>query len=287
MNISVIVPAFNERQVIGQVLDSVTDYLSQLNGNHEIIVVDDGSTDGTGDIARDKNVRLITHPYNKGYGAALKTGLRSALNDVCVFFDSDGQHNPQDISKLIIEMDTYDMVVGARSKGSFHSFFRAPGKKLLSLTANYLARRKIPDLNSGFRAVRKAPVDKFMHILPNGFSFTTTITLAMFSEAYNVKYVPVTTKQRAGKSSVSFIQDGIRTILLIIRTISLFSPIRVFFPMSLLLFFMGILSFINDGLESNWKNIGDATIITFLTSVIIFFYGILADQVAHIRRERK
>ena len=187
---SIIIPAFNEEKGLDLTLSKLKNI--STSGDYEIIVVDDGSTDNTSAVARRYGVKVIRNPYNKGYGASLKAGIRDASSDVVLIMDSDGQHKPEDIDKLLSHIGENDMVVGARSRDSHFSFWRRPGKSVLNIVANYLSGRKIPDLNSGFRAVRKERVMELMHILPNGFSFSTTITLGLFKDAYNVKYIPIT-----------------------------------------------------------------------------------------------
>jgi len=235
--LSIIIPAYNEEEGLRTFLGKLLPFARERGW--EVIVVDDGSTDATADVAREYGAKVISHHRNKGYGSALKTGIRNASNEIVVMMDSDGQHKQEDIERLVEYIDDYDMVVGARkrSKG-----IRAPGKKLLSIVANYLSGYKIPDLNSGFRVFRKSLIETFLHFCPNGFSFTTTITLAYLREGYSIKYVPIDAQERVGRpSTVKFFRDGYKTFLLIIRVIVLF---------------------------------------------ILFFMGILADQISAIRRER-
>jgi glycosyltransferase involved in cell wall biosynthesis len=280
--ISIIIPAYNEAAGIGNVLEGLRDWRARA----EIIVVDDASTDHTAEIAERAGVRVIRHRVNKGYGAALKTGIRAASGDIIVTIDADGEHDAAQISRLLDAMGDNDMVVGARGKGSHAPLIRRPGKWLLSKVANYLAQTDIPDLNSGFRAVRKDVVKLFLHILPNGFSFSTTLTLALFKEGYNIAYVPITTSPRVGKSTVNPIRDGLNVIMLIIRIIALFDPLRVFVPTSAVLFLIGIAYWILDIVWRQRLNIPSGAVIVILSSVIIFMFGILADQVSAIRREK-
>ena len=280
--ISIIIPAFNVEGSIGAPLDGLRDWRARA----EIIVVDDGSSDRTGEIAQRAGVRVIRHMHNKGYGAALKTGIRAASGDIIVMMDADSEHNAAQISRLLDNFDDNDMVVGARGKGSHAPVIRRPGKWLLSKVANYLAQTSIPDLNSGFRAFRKDVTKLFLHILPNGFSFTTTLTLALFKEGYNIAYVPITTSPRVGTSTVNPVRDGVNTLMLIIRIIALFDPLRVFVPTSAVLFLIGILYWVLDIVLRQRLNIPSGAIVLMLASVIIFMFGILADQVSAIRREK-
>jgi glycosyltransferase involved in cell wall biosynthesis len=280
--VSIVVPAFNEEDVIGSVLQSLIEECAQ--DDFEIIVVDDGSTDGTYEIAKSSGVRVIRHPYNKGYGAALKTGARAAKSDLVMIMDSDGQHNPKEISSLLEHSADYDMVVGARRRDSQFPLARRPGKKLMASVANYLARKEIPDLNSGFRVIKKRRLMEFMHILPNSFSFSTTITLAMLKAGYDVKYVPIKSLKREGrKSNVSFLRDGGSAILLIVRTIVLFDPLRVFAPVSAVLFLVGLVFGIYGAVI--YRRMPSTSVIILLGSLLIFFFGVLADQVSALRRQ--
>ena len=280
-DVTIIIPAHNEEEGIADVINGV----KQLNKGYEIIVVDDGSTDNTYKLASETGVKVIRHPYNKGYGAALKTGIRNAEADIVLFMDADGQHKPSDIKKLIQYIGEYDMVVGARTKKSKISLLRRPGKKVLSITANYLAGKKIPDLNSGFRALKKSVAMEFMHILPNTFSFSTTITLALITSGYSVKYVPIEAPARVGTSKIKPFRDGFRFILIIVRTISLFNPLKIFLPISLLLFLSGMSYLIYEVIV--YVDISDTSLLLIISSLLIFFFGILSDQVSVLIRERK
>ena len=279
--ISIIIPAYNEEDGLVRALGGLMP-LARIN-DWEVIVVNDGSSDSTADVVLQNEAKLISHPYNKGYGASLKTGIRNATGEIVVIMDSDGQHKAADIEKLLKHMENYEMVIGARSKDVL---IRAPGKKLLSIVANFLCGMKIPDLNSGFRAFYKDTVKSFMHFCPNGFSFSTTITLAYLREGFSVKYVPIEAEARVGRaSSVKYFRDGYNAFMLIIRVIVLFNPLKVFMPASMGLFFLGAL-FTLYGIIVFGKapNTG---ILIILSSVILFFMGILADQISSIRRERR
>lgn len=286
--ISIIIPAYNVEGSIGRTLNGLRDWRERA----EIIVVDDGSTDCTGDIARQAGMRVIRHQHNKGYGAALKTGIRAASGEIIVMMDADGEHNAAQLACLIDAFADNDMVVGARGKGSNAPLIRRPGKWILGKVANYLAQTQIPDLNSGFRAFRKEVALRFLHILPNGFSFTTTLTLALFKEGYNTVYVPITTVPRVGKSTVNPIRDGINTLMLIIRIIALFDPIKVFLPTSGALFFIGLVYWVASGIFRYIQHVEPAfhipsgALMMIVSAVIVFMFGILADQVSAIRREK-
>jgi len=280
-DVTIIIPAHNEEEGISDVITQ----LKELSGNYEILVVDDGSTDDTHKLASETGVKVIRHPYNKGYGAALKTGILNAKTDIVLFMDADGQHQPSDIKKLIPYIGEYDMVVGARTKKSKISLLRRPGKKILSVTANFLAGMKIPDLNSGFRALKKNVAMEFMHILPNSFSFSTTITLALVNSGYSVKYVPIEALERVGTSKIKPFRDGFRFIILIIRTVVLFNPLKVFLPVSAVLFIVGLFELIREIIV--YFDIWTMPILLILSAILIFFFGLLADQISSLRREIK
>jgi len=284
MKVSIIIPAYNEEEAIKGTLQKLKG--ENKSQNWEIIVVDDASSDDTAKFASETGVKVIRHPYNKGYGASLKTGVRNAKNDIVVFMDADDQHNPNDIGALLEHIGDYDMVVGARSKTSYISLFRKPGKVLLSTIANYLMNMKIPDLNSGFRAVKKEVIDKFIHILPNSFSFSATITLAAIKGGFNIKYIPITTYKRKGKSTINPIRDGINTLLLIIRIVVLFNPLKIFFPVSFFLFALGM-GYLIFALIFLGFHIPSGAVLLIISSIIIFFFGILADQISAFRMEGK
>jgi len=284
-NLSVVIPAFNEEKAIGRVITELQAELGKFPLNYEIIVVNDGSTDDTGKIlTRLPEIKAITHPENKGYGSSLKTGIKNSQYPIILFFDADGQHRPEYIQEFIKNIDDYDMVVGARQKGYRGPTMRMPGKKFLYFLANYLTGQKIPDLNSGFRLIKKRVMEKFLHLMPNSFSFSTTSTLVFIKENLNIKFIPVESSKRIGKSTVK-VSDGLRMFMLILRTIILFSPLRIFLPTSLFLFIAAFVSGIYDVFIRPYPNITDATILFFISSILIFFFGLLADQISAIRRE--
>lgn len=283
-NLTVVIPAYNEEHGLTKVLPEL---IENLENGWEVIVVDDGSTDKTAEIVKGyKKIQLVKHPYNKGYGAALKTGIRSAKNEAILLMDSDGQHSIKDFHRLIKKFgeDDYDLVIGARSTEAYQVKTRVPGKFLLTKTAEYLMGTKIKDLNSGLRIFKKSKVVPFFNILPNSFSFSTTSTLAFLKEAYNVVYIDIETEKREGrKSSVKFARDGSRTLLLITRVIMLFNPLKIFFPISVLTFVFGVLW----GLYGVviFQRIPNSSVILMVFGMFLFFFGMLADQTASIRRQ--
>jgi glycosyltransferase involved in cell wall biosynthesis len=279
--VSIIIPAYNEESSIERLLNELESYTSKF----EIIVVNDASSDNTAQILNNfKKFKIITHPYNKGYGAALKTGIRAASGEYILTMDADGQHRPDEISKLLEYIDDFDMVVGAREKNMNKEWIRVPGKWVLSKVANYLSGMSIPDINSGFRLIRKECVKEFSHVLPNGFSFSTTITLALIHAGFDVKYVPIKVSHRnEGKSTVRQGRDGAITLLLITRCISLFNPLKIYIPAAIAILLPSILYALFGVIV--YLSFPKTAIVGLLTGIIIIFFGILSDQIAVIRRE--
>ncbi len=228
-SITLLIPAYNEENGIGPVLEQV----KSIGLPGEIIVVDDGSTDRTFEVAQASGVRVVRHDVNRGYGQSLKTGILASNYDIIVITDADGTYPNEEIKNILSHMESHDMVVGARIGANVNiPLIRKPAKKMLNMLANYLAGVTIPDLNSGLRAFRKNIAREFFPILPSGFSFTTTITLAMLSNGYRVKYLPINYHQREGKSKIHPIRDTLGFTALIIRTTLYFNPLKVFMPMS-------------------------------------------------------
>ncbi|MFC2066187.1 glycosyltransferase family 2 protein [Chloroflexota bacterium] len=285
--LSVVIPAHNEQQAIAGVLEELKATLDEVGQPYEVIVVDDGSTDDTAAIVQEKGgVRLIQHPYNRGYGASLKTGILKAAGDIILTFDADGSYKARDIPKLMEQAEDYDMVVGARTgKEVKIPPYRKPAKWFLTKLASYLSRTKIPDLNAGMRLFKKVDVEQFMGILPSSFSFTTTLTLAYLCNDYLVKYVSVDCYERVGKSKIKPVRDGLNFILLILRVITYFNPLRVFLPVAL-----GLLATALIVLFGSLMLLGgilDATVVAlFVAGIQIGALGLLADAIAR-RREMK
>ncbi|MBI3968432.1 MAG: glycosyltransferase family 2 protein [Chloroflexi bacterium] len=279
---SIVIPAFNEGRAIGATLDRLCAAMSASSHPYEIIVVDDGSTDQTAQVSSSYPVRLLRHPRNKGYGAALKTGARAAQFPVVVTLDADGQHDPADVLRLLELAGSHEMVVGVRTKLSHAPALRRPGKWALGVVASYLAGMRIPDLNSGMRAVRRDLILRFQHILPNGFSFSTTITLAVLKEGYDVAWLPITVSKRVGTSTVHPLRDGYGTLLLILRTILLFDPLKVFLPPSIVLGLIGT-GFALYGLL-RLGAFPETSVVVIVTAIFLFFFGLLADQISELRR---
>ncbi|MBI4708687.1 MAG: glycosyltransferase family 2 protein [Candidatus Portnoybacteria bacterium] len=284
-SLSVIIPVFNEEQTIGPLVSALKNELERLNLEYEIIAVNDASTDNSRAVLEDiKDVQVHTHFHNKGYGAALKTGIKKAKFNNLLFLDADGQHKIEYIAKMLECAQGSKMVSGVRV-GYKGPWLRQPGKKILQWLANYLAKQKIPDLNCGFRLVKKDSISKFTHLLCDGFSFSTTTHLIFINEGLPIKYVPITINRRTGKSKVGP-KDAFNTLIVILQIITLFSPLRIFLPVSFLLFLGTLISFGYD-LFLFPPNVTDTTIILFLSSLLIFCFGLLADQIAAIRREMR
>lgn len=275
------IPAYNEENALGGVLDE----LAGAKGCKEIIVVDDGSTDQTAEVARRRGVRVISHPYNRGYGAALKTGIQAAATEYIICCDADGQHHLADVTRIAAQADKYDMVVGARDGESHKQLTRMPGKKILGWFANLLAGRRIPDLNSGLRSFRTATIRRYLHMMPEGFSFSTTSTLAMFRTGASVQYVPISTRPRGGRgSSVKIFRDGFGVLMLIVNLTVLFNPMRVFLPLSFAFLLASAIYFLVYAITVR-LHVTESMVLLFTTGIILFFLGVVCEQVSAIRRE--
>jgi glycosyltransferase involved in cell wall biosynthesis len=283
---SFIVPVFNEEIIIKKVIIDLSEFIqAKFIGRYEIIIVNDGSSDKTGDMLEGlnlDNIRVVGNPYNKGYGSALKLGARRAQGEYLIFYDGDGQHNPVDALNMINVKADYDMVVGSR-QGYKGPAWRQPGKKILNIVANYLVNFNIPDLNSGMRLVRKEYFNKFTHLYPDGFSLTTTITLAFLKQGFSVKYVPININKRKGQSQVR-ISDGFTALKLILRMIMLFSPLKLFIPVFLFFSLITAISLIIDIFIYHF-NLSQATLICFIATMLFLSVGLIADQLAALRRE--
>lgn len=273
--VSIVIPAYNEGKGIGVLIDELKERMKDYE--YEIIVVDDGSCDNTAEIAREKDVVLIQHTKNRGYGAALKTGIRKAKYDTVAITDSDGTYPVSEIPELIKYMGEYDMVVGARSSQKIPCL-RRPAKFFLNCLANYLTDVEIPDLNSGLRVFKKDIAVKFFNLLPDGFSFTTTITLAMLTNDYLVKFIPIDYHKRQGKSKIRPIRDTYNFIQLIIRTVMYFNPLKIFIPASLILFLIAMALFCYSKFVLD-KVMDISVIVILMSAVQIAAMGLLADLV--------
>jgi glycosyltransferase involved in cell wall biosynthesis len=276
---SIVIPAFNEATS----LRSLVAALLGASAWHEVLVIDDGSTDATADEASAAGARVIRHPYNKGNGAAVKTGVREATGRFILIVDADGQHRPTDATRLVSHLDAYDLVIGARAPRSHATLVRRLGNDLLNRVAGYLAERPVPDLTSGFRAAKRECLLEFLHLLPNGFSTPTTTTMAFMKAGYSVRFEPVETARREGRSKINVGPDGVRFFLILLKVITIFSPLRIFLPLSAALFLLG-------AAYAGWtivtqSHVTNSSVLLILISIVIFLVGLVSEQISSLRFE--
>jgi glycosyltransferase involved in cell wall biosynthesis len=276
---SVVVPAFNEERAIGTLVAA----LRAGSAWHEIIVVDDGSSDATAERARAAGARVVRHPYNKGNGAAVKTGIRSATGEYVLIIDGDGQHRAADAARIVSRLGEYDLVIGARSASTQASWARRMGNGALNWLAGYLTSREVPDLTSGFRGARREHLREFLHLLPNGFSTPTTTTLAFIKAGYNVCFEPVEADARVGQSKIKLARDGTKFLLIVLKIVTMFSPLRVFLPVSLAAFLLG-------AGYATWTvvtqaHVTNSSVLLIMLAVIVFLVGLVSEQIAALRFE--
>ena len=281
-DVSIIIPANDEMHSIGEVVSEI----KRLHPGFEIIVVNDGSTDDTACVAHNAGAIVYSHPYNIGNGAAVKTGIRVAQGKILVFMDGDGQHRPEDIDRMLALFPAFDMVVGARERGGQASFDRAIGNKVYNWLATYVTKFSVKDLTSGFRAVKSDVAKSYIYLLPNTYSYPTTITLGVLRDGRSVKYLPIKAQRRAsGKSRIRILNDGFRFLMIIIRICTLYSPLRVFLPVGFSMFVLGsiryLYSFVTEGRFTNMSAL------LFISSVIIFMMGLVSEQICQMRFERR
>ena len=276
-NISIVIPAKNEADNLNKLLPLI----KSLHPDIQIHVINDGSTDNTQEICNKHQVNTHSHPYSMGNGASIKTGAREVKSETLIFMDADGQHKPEDISRLLEKLDSgYDMVVGARHSSSQASLFRKIGNSVYNKLASLMTGHKIEDLTSGFRAVKRDKFIRFLYLLPNGFSYPTTSTMAFFRSGYSVAYIPIKAEKRDGKSHISLVKDGVRFFTIILKVGALFSPMRLFLPISLALFSTGIIyylyTYISFGRFTNMSSL------LFLSSLFMFMMGIISEQISSL-----
>jgi glycosyltransferase involved in cell wall biosynthesis len=276
---SVVIPAFNEAAVIADVVAG----LRGAGDWHEILVVDDGSVDGTTVAARGAGARVIRQPYNKGNGAAVKSGIREATGEYILIIDADGQHQPADAARLVARLGEYDLVVGARANASQATLVRRFGNHLLNLLAAYLTERPIPDLTSGFRAARREYLLDFLHLLPNRFSTPTTTTLAFVKAGLNVCFEPVEARLRVGHSKIRLLRDGTKFLLIVLKVVTLFSPLRIFLPISLASFLVGLAYAV--WTVATQSHVTNSSVLLIMLGVIVFLMGLVSEQIAALRFE--
>ena len=282
--LTILIPAFNEADTLGEVISQ----LCALYPQSEILAVDDGSTDATATIAETRGARVIRHPYNKGNGASIKTGLRNATRELVLIFDADGQHDARDIAKLAECVGEYDLVVGARDENSQTDFGRRMYHHVLNALASYLSGMRVPDATSGFRVARRADLLQFIHLLPNGFSTPVTTSLAFIKAGYSVKFLPTTMlKRQGGVSKIKPVRDGTRFLIIAFRMSTMFAPMKLFLPVSAALFVIAFLYTIVDILFfSHRLYITNSAVLLFTMTILIFLIGLVAEQIAALRFER-
>jgi len=277
--VSIVIPAYNEADVIGGVVSG----LEAAAPWREIIVVDDGSRDATATTAAAAGALVITHPYNKGNGAAVKTGIRRATGEFVLIIDGDGQHPPEDACRIVARLGEYDLVIGARSAETQATHTRRLGNGALNQLASYLTGRDIPDLTSGFRGARREYLREFIHLLPNGFSTPTTTTLAFLKAGYNVAFEPIEARSRLGQSNIRLARDGAKFLMIILKIITLFSPLRIFLPLS-------IASFVLGSAYAVWtiatqSHVTNSSVLLIMLAVIVFLVGLVSEQISALRFE--
>ena len=274
MKLSIIIPAKNEAASIGEVVGKIRSDFPKA----EIIVVDDGSTDKTAALAEDAGAKVVSHPQSLGNGGAVKAGARAAEGEILVFLDAAGQHDPADIPRLLEKLDEgYDMVVGARSSSSHANTARLAANGIYNVIASMVTGHRIPDLTSGFRAVKVERFRKFLYLLPNGFSYPTTITMAFMRAGYPVEFLPIVAKKRIGKSHIKPLKDGLRFLIIIFKIATLYAPLKLFLPASGVFFVVGLgyygYTFFSQG---RFTNMG---LLLFGAAVMIFMVGLISEQI--------
>ena len=281
MSLSIVIPAKNEAATIGTVVTTARESFPDA----EIIVVDDGSTDDTVDVARGAGAIIVQHPESLGNGAAVKTGARTATGDIIALMDGDGQHDPTELAPLLEKLDQgYHMAVGARDTGSHANMGRLFANGVYNGVASLLTGRRIPDLTSGFRAARASLFKEFLYLLPNGFSYPTTITMAFFRSGYPVCYVPIKAARRVGKSHIRPIHDGVRFMAIIFKVATLYSPLKIFLPISALFFMTGVGYYVY-----TYVTVGRFTNMSMLiisAAVIMFLIGLISEQITALTYKR-
>jgi glycosyltransferase involved in cell wall biosynthesis len=276
---SIVIPAFNEGAAVGEVVRA----LRQTAAWHEILVVDDGSTDDTAAHAADAGATVVRHPYNKGNGAAVKSGIRRATGEYILVLDGDGQHQAGDARRLIARLGEYDLVIGARSTSTQATQARRYGNGALNRFASYLTGREIPDLTSGFRAARREHLLEFIHLLPNGFSTPTTTTLAFIKAGYNVAFEPIEARPRIGTSKIRLARDGAKFLMIILKIVTIFSPLRVFVPLSTATFLLGAGYGVWNVIVH--ARIPNGSVLLILFAVVVFLVGLVSEQISALRFE--
>lgn len=283
--ISVLIPAYNEEVALPNVIFRTLSVLDAIEQPYELLVVDDGSEDKTAEVAESAGATVVKHPYNIGNGASVKTAIRHARGSILVMMDGDGQHNPEDIPRLLEKIEQYDLVVGARDSESQTDFHRDMANQFYNWFASYICGRKVDDLTSGFRAVKGNIARSFVYLLPNTFSYPTTLTLATVRSGYSLIYVPISTPRRIGKSKISIFKDGSRFLLIMLKIATLFSPLKVFIPVSIAIFLTGFIYGLFKVLVLD-SRYGPTSAMLMTTSAVVFLVGLVSEQVAQLRFDK-
>lgn len=281
IDISIIIPVYNEINTVKQVIEKIKIIINRINHlSFEIIVIDDFSVDGSSDIINIiDDIIYLKNTHKKGYGGSLKTGASLSQGEYLLFIDADGQHNPDYIFEFLQDYKKYDMILGNRII-KYKEVKRLYGRTLLKIIAELLVEKKIKDINCGFRLIRKKLLHKYEFLLPNGFSLSTTLTLLAFKENWQIKFIDLETIQREGASSMNILKDGLRTFLLIMRIIILFNPMKIFIPISIVLFFTGTLFSLQKYIFFTSGTTLAVILIIYINSLIIFMFGLIADQLS-------
>lgn len=281
-NLSIVIPAKNEAEGLKKCLPDV----QALYPDAELIVVNDGSEDATASVAQSFGAKVVSHPYSKGNGASIKSGARAATGDYILFMDGDGQHKAEDIKKLIEKAEQgFDMVVGARNAGSQASKARLFGNGLYNLVASKVVGHKIPDLTSGFRLVKRTLFMEFLYLLPNGFSYPTTTTMAFFRSGYSVGFVPIVADERIGKSHINIVRDGIRFMIIIFKIATLYSPLKLFLPLAFFLSCSGLgYYFYTFFVHNRYTNMAMTLL---LSGLIVFLMGLISEQITALNYKKE
>ena len=277
MNVSIILPARNEADSLRKLLPEIKKVCPQA----EILVINDGSTDSTIEVCNEAEVRIFSHQRALGNGAAIKAGARQATGDIYIFMDADGQHLPEYIPEFLKKMkEGYDMVIGARNQQSHAGKPRYIANVIYNKLATYMSGHDVKDLTSGFRAVKADAFKRFLYLLPNGFSYPTTITMAMFRSGYQLDYLPIDCNKREGSSHIKLLQDGVKFLLIIFRVTSLYSPLKIFAPISLFLFTMGLSYYAYTFLL--YSRFTNMSMLLLVSSIIIFLIGLISEQITFL-----
>lgn len=283
-SVSVIIPVHNEVCSIPGLVDDLTILLKRMDRAWEILVINDGSTDGIVEALHNKEIRVISHPYNMGNGAAIKTGVRHALGKIVVMMDGDGQHNPHDIPRLISQIGFYDMVVGARSNGFRQNKHRALANILYNWLASYITNFRVKDLTSGFRVIKTHVLRRYLYLLPNTFSYPTTLTLSLLKSGHSLKYETIQISKRLGKSKIRLFSDGFRFLVIIFKIATFFSPLKIFLPFSWLFFAMGLANYSYTYYMS--YQFTSMSLLMFIAGFLFFLLGLISEQIAQLRLDR-